>query len=64
MENINCTGCSHRDICKFSDDFGLFVESIPRMDPKLAQIFKVAVTCNRYNEQSKRQDGPFFSHNK
>ena len=43
-----CISCSHKEVCKYKEEFEKFMEEIKNKDIKIPKMFNLDITCSKY----------------
>lgn len=44
-----CISCSHKEVCKYKEEFEKFMEEIKNKDIKIPKMFNLDITCSKYS---------------
>ena len=43
-----CISCSHKEVCKYKEEFEKFMEEIKNKNIKIPKMFDLDITCSKY----------------
>ena len=43
-----CISCSHKEVCKYKEEFEKFMEEIKNKGIKIPKMFNLDITCSKY----------------
>ena len=44
-----CNSCSHKEVCKYKEEFEKFMEEIKNRGIKIPKMFNLDITCSKYS---------------
>lgn len=53
-----CISCSHKEVCKYKEEFEKFMEEIKNKNIKIPKMFDLDITCSKYFAHYRTIDSP------
>lgn len=60
VKETDCTHCSKREVCKYTNDFMDFTKQTDELMVKIPDLFKIYTECLQFNKRATRDNGVIF----